>query len=71
MAFDCVYGYNYIISMVLYMIKSIQKFISSSVGILEKIMTKFVGNSTKIAEMVYDITDSITDSWLNIISEEL
>lgn len=53
------------------MVKSIQQFIGSGVENLEKIMIQFAENPTKIAEMVYGITEGVTNLGLNIIAEEL
>lgn len=56
---------------VLSMVNSIQQFISTGIEKLEKIMIDFAENPEKIAEMVYGVTDSITDLGLSIIAEEL
>lgn len=53
------------------MVKSIQQFIGSGVENLEKIMVQFAENPAKIAEMVYGITEGVTNLGLNIIAEEL
>lgn len=57
--------------MVLSMVKSIQQFIDSGIGKLEKNLIKFAEDPTKVAELVYDVTESITDLGLKILAEEL
>lgn len=53
------------------MVNSIQQFISAGVEKLEKTMINFSAEPTKIAEMVYGVTDSVTELGLSIIAEEL
>lgn len=53
------------------MINSIQQFIDAGVEKLEKTMIEFSANPTRIAEMVYGVTDSMVQLGLDIIAEEL
>ena len=53
------------------MVKSIQQFINSGIEKLEKNLIKFAEDPTKVAELVYDVTESITDLGLKILAEEL
>lgn len=52
------------------MIKSIQQFQSEGVKNLEKIMTDYSADITKIAEMVQGVTKGVVDLGLSIIAEE-
>lgn len=52
------------------MIKSIQQFQSEGIKKLEKIMTDYSADITKIAEMVQGVTKGVVDLGLSIIAEE-
>ena len=53
------------------MIKSIQHFQGVGVKSLEEIMVNYSGDMTKIAEMVYGVTETVVKLGLSMISEEL
>ena len=53
------------------MIKSIQHFQEVGVKNLEEVMVNYSGNMTKIAEMVYGVTENVVKLGLSMIEEEL
>lgn len=53
------------------MVNSIQQFIDTGVEKLEKTMIEFSANPTRIAEMIYGVTDSMTELGISIIAEEM
>lgn len=53
------------------MYNSIQHFIKEGIKNLEKVLINYSNDLTKIAEMVYGITDGVVDLGLSIIAEEL
>ena len=52
------------------MYNSIQHFCQDGIVKLEKIMTDYANDPTKIAEMVYKVTDMVTRLGTDIIAEE-
>lgn len=52
------------------MVNSIQQFQEDGVKRLTKIFTEYTSDVTKIAEMVYGVTDEVTKLGCNIIAEE-
>lgn len=53
------------------MIKSIQHFQEVGVKNLEEVMVNYAGDMTKIAEMVYGVTENVVKLGLSMIAEEL
>lgn len=53
------------------MIHSIQHFQAEGVKNIQKVFTSFSDDMTKIAEMVYGVTDEVTKLGLSLIAEEL
>lgn len=53
------------------MVKSILQFQTEGVKNLEKVLVDYSTNMTRIAEMVYGVTDSVIHLGLSIIAEKL
>ena len=53
------------------MYNSIQHFIESGTKNLEKVLVNYSNDLTKMAEMVYGVTDCVVNLSLSIIAEEL